>query len=65
MIAQNIDFTVNHLIERRTRVYGQLKMFCCGINGRVRAREIHELSGLNTIIWFKDGHLGPSRMMVN
>jgi len=37
MITQNIDFTVNHLIERRTRVYGRLKMICCGIN-RLRGR---------------------------
>jgi len=46
MIAQNIDFTVNHPIERRTRVYDRLKMIWRGINRLARAREIHELSGL-------------------
>ncbi len=49
MIAQNIDFTVNHLIEHRTRVCGQLKKLFCGINRLVRARYIPELAGLATL----------------
>ena len=46
MITQYIGFTVDFMIERRTRVYGRLKKIRCGFNRQVRAREIHELSGL-------------------
>ena len=47
MIAQDIDITVNYLIERRTRVYGRLKIIYCNINRQVRARYIRELFGLD------------------
>lgn len=55
MVALYIDFTVIFLIERRTRVYARLKppferKGYYGINRQVRARVIHELSGLVSLV---------------